>query len=49
MQKQDQTNLINSYGLLDFNYMYYGLLEVLGQGQLQAQHIICVVKVQIQD
>ena len=30
MQKQAQTNLINPYGLLDFNYMYYGLLEILG-------------------
>ena len=30
MQKQAQTNLINSYGLLEFNYMFYGLLEVLG-------------------
>ena len=30
MQKQAQTNLINSYGLLDFNYMFLGLLKVLG-------------------
>ena len=30
MRKQARTNLNKSYGLLDFNYMFYGLLKVLG-------------------
>ena len=42
MQKQAQTNLINLYGLLDFNYIFYGLLEVLGPSQtLSSTYNLC--------